>query len=118
MQLNSRRLVEEERSGAFGCGSPRYRHVFPTRKCTCQPIRAGQCNAKAKGGVTSRWHGAGDETIRDIAGHVSRQMLKHYSHIRMEAKRKALESIVSNKVPSNPEQAVEIPTIAPELVAN
>jgi hypothetical protein len=31
---------------------------------------------------------ADDETIRDIAG-----MLKHYSHIRMEAKRTALESI-------------------------
>jgi hypothetical protein len=30
----------------------------------------------------------------DIAGHVSKQMLKHYSHIRMEAKRGALEAIV------------------------
>lgn len=29
----------------------------------------------------------------DIAGHVSRQMLKHYSHIRMEAKREALEAV-------------------------
>jgi integrase len=37
--------------------------------------------------------GAGDEVIQDIAGHVSRQMLKHYSHVRTEAKRKALESI-------------------------
>jgi hypothetical protein len=30
--------------------------------------------------------GAADETIWDIAGHVSKQMLKHYSHIRMKAK--------------------------------
>ena len=30
----------------------------------------------------------------DIAGHVSKNMLKHYSHIRMEAKRDALELIV------------------------
>jgi len=37
--------------------------------------------------------GAGDQTIMDIAGHVSKQMLKHYSHIRMKAKRAALESI-------------------------
>lgn len=29
----------------------------------------------------------------DIAGHVSRQMLSRYSHIRMEAKRKALDGI-------------------------
>jgi integrase len=67
-------------------------------------------NVKAKAKVTGRWHdnrhtlitdlaesGAGDETIRDIAGHVSKQMLKHYSHIRMEAKRTALESIVAKK---------------------
>jgi hypothetical protein len=58
--------------------------------------------------VKGRWHdnrhtlitdlaksGAGDQTIMDIAGHVSKQMLKHYSHIRMEAKRSALESIVT-----------------------
>jgi hypothetical protein len=32
--------------------------------------------------------------MMDIAGHVSKQMLKHYSHVRMEAKRTALESIV------------------------
>jgi hypothetical protein len=29
----------------------------------------------------------------DIAGHVSRQVLKHYSHIRMQAKREALEAV-------------------------
>ena len=37
--------------------------------------------------------GAGDQTIMDIAGHVSRQMLKHYSHIRMQAKREALDAV-------------------------
>jgi hypothetical protein len=37
--------------------------------------------------------GAGDETIMEIAGHVSRQMLSRYSHIRMEAKRKALAEV-------------------------
>jgi len=36
----------------------------------------------------------------DIAGHVSRQMLARYSHIRMDAKRKALEGIVSKPAPS------------------
>ena len=88
-------------------------------------------NARKKANVQGRWHdnrhtlitdlaesGAGDETIRDIAGHVSKQMLKHYSHIRMEAKRRALESIVpkpnlktnGNAVPDEPAvQAVEVP---------
>ena len=58
--------------------------------------------------VAGRWHDnrhtfitdlaesgeAGDETIRDLAGHVSKQMLKHYSHIRTEAKRRAVDSLV------------------------
>ena len=57
--------------------------------------------------MTGRWHdhrhtlitdlaesGASEQTIMDIAGHVSRNMLKHYSHIRMEAKRDALKSLV------------------------
>ena len=38
----------------------------------------------------------------DIAGHVSRNMLKHYSHIRMEAKRDALESLVTKPVKPKP----------------
>ncbi|HUA85937.1 MAG TPA: tyrosine-type recombinase/integrase [Bryobacteraceae bacterium] len=63
-------------------------------------------NVRKKAGVTRRWHdnghtfitelaenGAGDETIMEIAGHVSRQMLSRYAHIRTEAKRKALEEV-------------------------
>ena len=37
--------------------------------------------------------GASDSTIMAIAGHVSRRMLERYSHVRMEAKRKAVESL-------------------------
>ena len=36
---------------------------------------------------------ASDQTIMAIAGHVSRQMLEHYSHIRVAAKRIASDSI-------------------------
>jgi hypothetical protein len=39
--------------------------------------------------------GAGDEVIMSIAGHVSRQMLSRYSHVRMEAKRRALDEIAA-----------------------
>jgi hypothetical protein len=41
--------------------------------------------------------GAGDETIMQIAGHVSRQMLRHYSHIRMNAKRDALDAALAQR---------------------
>jgi integrase len=88
----------------------------PTRPMVT--LKTSWNNVRKKAGVTGRWHdnrhtlitdlaesGAGDETIRDIAGHVSKQMLKHYSHIRMEAKRKALESIVAKPDPKVPENA-------------
>jgi len=37
--------------------------------------------------------GAADSTIMAIAGHVSRRMLERYSHVRMEAKRTAMEAL-------------------------
>jgi len=48
---------------------------------------------------------ASDQTIMDIAGHVSKRMLKHYSHIRMEAKRRAAAALISDntKIANQPE---------------
>jgi integrase len=92
----------------FPFGKPR--PTDPTRPMVT--LKTSWSNVRKAAKVTGRWHdnrhtlitdlaesGAGDETIRDIAGHVSKQMLKHYSHIRMEAKRKALESIVAKPNP-------------------
>ncbi len=36
---------------------------------------------------------ASDSTIMSIAGHVSRKMLAHYSHVRLDAKRNALDAL-------------------------
>ncbi len=121
----------------FPFGKPR--PTDPTRPMVT--LKTSWSNVRKTAKVTGRWHdnrhtlitdlaesGAGDETIRDIAGHVSKQMLKHYSHIRMEAKRKALESIV--KKPDHPqgsgnanapsvEQAVQskaVPAVPPAMV--
>jgi len=73
---------------------------------------------RTQAGVTGRWHdnrrtlitelaesGAGDETIMEIAGHVSRQMLSRYAHIRTEAKRKALEAVERNERGKSEEDA-------------
>ena len=65
----------------------------PTRAATT--FKTVWARVKTDAGVAGRWHDnrhtfitdlaesgeASDETIRDIAGHVSKQMLKHYSHI-------------------------------------
>ncbi len=88
----------------FGKPSP----SDPTRPVTT--LKTAWNNVRTKAKVKGRWHdnrhtmitdlaesGAGDQTIMDIAGHVSKQMLSHYSHIRMEAKRSALEAIVNRQ---------------------
>src|SRR5579863_678221 len=40
--------------------------------------------------------GASDSTIMAVAGHVSRRMLERYSHVRMEAKRQAMEALAAS----------------------
>ena len=46
-----------------------------------------------------------EETVEDIAGHVSRRMKKRYSHIRMEYKRAAVEAIMLRKKPVRAEKS-------------
>jgi integrase len=58
--------------------------------------------------IGGRWHDnrhtlvtalaeSGDEVIMSIAGHVSRAMLSRYSHVQMEAKRRALDEIAARQ---------------------
>jgi integrase len=47
---------------------------------------------------------ASEQTLMAIAGHVSRKMIEHYSHIRMEAKRSATDAIVEATVNQNVNQ--------------
>src|SRR5215475_11602875 len=55
--------------------------------------------------------GVPDRTLMAIAGHVSKAMLEHYSHIRMAAKRAAVDAMDTFKPPANatPETNVENP---------
>ena len=46
--------------------------------------------------------GHADQVIMSIAGHVSRKMLEHYSHIRVQAKRTALDALAGKEVPQEP----------------
>jgi hypothetical protein len=87
----------------------------PTRPITT--FKTAWKNVRKNAKVTGRWRdnrytlitdlaesGAGDQTIMDIAGHVSKRVLRHYSHIRMEAKRTALESIVKKQTNGGADQ--------------
>ena len=48
--------------------------------------------------------GAADATLMALAGHMSRRMLEHYSHVRMAAKREALDKLEGGLMPA-PKQA-------------
>jgi integrase len=89
---------------AFGRPMP----FDPTRHVTS--LKTAWKSVRKNANVKGRWHdnrhtlitelaesGAGDETIMQIAGHVSRQMLRHYSHIRMNAKREALDAVLAQR---------------------
>jgi len=106
----------------FPFGSPQ--PTDPTRHVTT--LKTVWNTIREKAGVKGRWHdnrhtlitelaesGAGDQTIMDIAGHVSKRMLEHYSHIRMQAKRTALEAIVRKPNGAN-ESEQESPQKSPQ----
>ena len=89
---------------AFGTPLPK----DPTRPITS--FKTAWTKVRENAGVKGRWHdnrhtlvtelaesGAGDEVIMSIAGHVSRAMLSRYSHVRMEAKRSALDEIAARQ---------------------
>jgi len=44
---------------------------------------------------------ASDATVMAIAGHVSPKMLQHYSHVRLQAKRSALDVLVTRRADGN-----------------
>jgi hypothetical protein len=80
----------------------------PTRPITS--FKTAWIKVREEAGVKGRWHdnrhtlvtelaegGAGDEVIMSIARHVSRAMLSRYSHVRMEAKRRALDEIAARQ---------------------
>jgi len=100
---------------AFGTPLPK----DPTRPITS--FKTAWTKVREKAGVKGRWHdnrhtlvtelaesGAGDEVIMSIAGHVSRAMLSRYSHVRMEAKRRALDEIAARQRAADEKRQQEI----------
>ena len=102
----------------FGASQPGW-YVFPfgkpvpndpTRPVTS--LKTAWRSVRSKAGVEGRFHdtrhtfvtdlaegGVGDEVIRDMAGHVAKDMLKHYSHIRTEAKRRGVGVLIGKREP-------------------
>jgi integrase len=72
-------------------------------KCRFHDLRHTTLTKMAEAGVP-------ESTMLALAGHMSRAMLERYSHIRMKAKREAVETI-SLHVPTS--ASVGVPTISP-----
>src|SRR5439155_8484793 len=100
---------------AFGTPLPK----DPTRPSTS--FKTAWIKVRQKAGVKGRWHdnrhtlvtelaesGAGDEVIMSIAGHVWRGMLWRYSHVRMEAKRRALDEMAARQGAGDEKRQQEI----------
>ncbi len=105
------------RSGALGGTQPEH-YVFPS--CEASHFDPGRPMAswrtawrslrKAAGLSKLRFHDlrhhaitelaesqASDSTVMAIAGHVSPKMLQHYSHVRIQAKRTALDALATRR---------------------
>ena len=62
---------------------------------------------------------ASEQTLMAISGHVSRRMIEHYSHIRMEAKRSALDAIAKPvSEPGGAQNWAQSPTAEKTIPAN
>jgi hypothetical protein len=85
------------------------RPIDPTRPLTT--IKTAWESVKTDSKVSCRFHvlrhtaitklaeqGVPDSTMKALAGHVHEKMLERYSHIRMEAKRTAVEALALPKV--------------------
>jgi integrase len=83
-------------------------------------LKTAWSKVRKNANVIGRWHdnrhtlvtelsesGAGDEVIMSIAGHVSRAMLSRYSHVRMEAKRRALDEIAARQLAADEKRKEE-----------
>jgi integrase len=105
----------------------------PTRPQTT--LKTAWRNVRAKAKVAGRWHdnrhtfvtdlaesGASDQMIQDLAGQVSSQMVKHYSHIRTEAKRRAVKALSGAKpaIASAETEALQnsetVPQVSPQVI--
>jgi integrase len=107
------------------------KHPDPERIDPSRPIKSWRSawrSALKRAGLQIRFHDlrhtcitklaesqASEQTLMAIAGHVSRRMIDHYSHIRMEAKRSATDAIVEGTVNQNVNQ---LNPAAPSEAAN
>ena len=122
----SKGSVNANRNGTF---SRRGKVNLMIRRSQLQRCGRPGVKVRENANVVGRWHdnrhtlitelaesGAGDEVIMSIAGHVSRAMLSRYSHVRMEAKRRALDEIAVRQSMADEKRLKDTETGLPSLL--
>ncbi len=91
----ARRVGREAAQLSLGSGKG-LRGAIAAWKRAAAPIRGLRFHDLRHQAITEIAEGgASDATLMAVAGHMSRRMLEHYSHVRMAAKRTALEKLES-----------------------
>ena len=84
--------------------------------------------SRTRSKLTYRWHDlrhtfitrpaenprVSEQTIRSLAGHVSAQMLQRYSHIRVQAKRDAINALERDRIGNSAGGGTKVGTISSE----
>jgi integrase len=92
----ARRVGREAAQAALEDGKS-LRRAIEAWKRSAAPIRGLRFHDLRHQAITEMAEaGASDATLMAVAGHMSRRMLEHYSHVRMAAKRTALEKLESS----------------------
>jgi integrase len=91
----ARRVGREAARGALASGGG-LRAAIAAWKGAAAPLRGLRFHDLRHQAITEMAEtGASDATLMAVAGHMSRRMLEHYSHVRMAAKRTALDKLES-----------------------
>jgi integrase len=106
-------VFPSERYGLSGEAGKETGKTIPYATDPTKPIssfKTAWTAARKAAGISCRWHdcrhtcitdlaeaGANDHTLKAIAGHVSNEMMEHYSHVRLEAKRAAIAAAFNKK---------------------
>jgi integrase len=90
-----------KRSEARAPSHPRNRSWRKTWRLACKAAavryRPTICGTRSSLGFENP--AVSEQTIKALAGHVSRQMLERYSHIRSEAKQAAIQALDGQAIP-------------------
>lgn len=104
----ARRVGREAAGEALRSGA-RLRGAISAWKRAATPLRGLRFHDLRHQAITEMAEGgASDATLMAVAGHMSRRMLEHYSHVRMAAKRTALDKLESGLMGTVPPKQIAI----------